>query len=297
MLRDGFHQQAVHGGVAPYKPNSLDGGCPFFAGADGRPSRRVRRHPGAGRRGDQGAREPGVVRRPLQPGPPVLAEHDPGREGAHRPGLHLRARQVLRAGHQGAPAPRAGQHRPGPLPGGGDRSRPAGTQGDDQARGPRPQPGAVAARRRVPAGRPHGRHRHRPRRRPVRHRHPARDHRRRRHGAAADRPARRRRSTGCRSSGPSPPAGPWSTTCCWSAGAPVPAPDALPGPRREGRRRRDGCGRPAGPADARGVLPARQGHRRLGRRRPGPRRGPDHRGRRVSSPATTRPPSSPRSRP
>ena len=36
MLRDGFHQHAVHGGVAPYKPNSLDGGCPFFAGADGR---------------------------------------------------------------------------------------------------------------------------------------------------------------------------------------------------------------------------------------------------------------------
>ncbi len=32
MLRDGFHQNAVHGGVAPYKPNSLDGGCPFFAG-------------------------------------------------------------------------------------------------------------------------------------------------------------------------------------------------------------------------------------------------------------------------
>ncbi|MFE1316320.1 catalase [Kitasatospora phosalacinea] len=35
MLRDGFHQDAVHTGVAPYKPNSLDGGCPFFAGADG----------------------------------------------------------------------------------------------------------------------------------------------------------------------------------------------------------------------------------------------------------------------
>ncbi|MFD5918009.1 catalase [Kitasatospora sp. NPDC058201] len=33
MLRDGFHQDAVHSGVAPYKPNSLDGGCPFFAGA------------------------------------------------------------------------------------------------------------------------------------------------------------------------------------------------------------------------------------------------------------------------
>ncbi|MFI1990655.1 catalase [Actinoplanes sp. NPDC020271] len=29
MLRDGFHQHAVHGGVAPYKPNSLDAGNPF----------------------------------------------------------------------------------------------------------------------------------------------------------------------------------------------------------------------------------------------------------------------------
>ena len=34
MLRDGFHQDAVHAGVAPYRPNSLDGGCPFLAGED-----------------------------------------------------------------------------------------------------------------------------------------------------------------------------------------------------------------------------------------------------------------------
>src|SRR3954469_1050136 len=34
MLREGFHQHGVHTGVAPYKPNSLDGGCPFFAGAE-----------------------------------------------------------------------------------------------------------------------------------------------------------------------------------------------------------------------------------------------------------------------
>ncbi|MFC7848787.1 catalase [Arthrobacter sp. NPDC057388] len=34
MLRDGMHQSAVHAGVAPYRPNSLDGGCPFKAGAD-----------------------------------------------------------------------------------------------------------------------------------------------------------------------------------------------------------------------------------------------------------------------
>ncbi|GAA2325157.1 catalase [Streptomyces kunmingensis] len=34
MLRDGMHQTAVHRGVAPYHPNSLDAGCPFMAGAD-----------------------------------------------------------------------------------------------------------------------------------------------------------------------------------------------------------------------------------------------------------------------
>ena len=34
MLRDGSHQHAVHPGVAPYHPNSLDGGCPFLAGED-----------------------------------------------------------------------------------------------------------------------------------------------------------------------------------------------------------------------------------------------------------------------
>ncbi|MBW4720548.1 catalase [Saccharothrix obliqua] len=33
MLRDGFHQHNVPAGVAPYKPNTLDGGCPFMAGA------------------------------------------------------------------------------------------------------------------------------------------------------------------------------------------------------------------------------------------------------------------------
>ena len=37
MLRDGFHQHAVHTGVAPYRPNSLDGGNPAVAG-DGEPA-------------------------------------------------------------------------------------------------------------------------------------------------------------------------------------------------------------------------------------------------------------------
>jgi len=29
-FRDGMHQQYIHEGIAPYKPNSLDGGCPFM---------------------------------------------------------------------------------------------------------------------------------------------------------------------------------------------------------------------------------------------------------------------------
>ena len=54
-LRDGFHQGAVHTGIAPYTENSLDGGCPFIAGdAEGafvdipvpvEESRKVREHP------------------------------------------------------------------------------------------------------------------------------------------------------------------------------------------------------------------------------------------------------------
>ncbi|WP_168582529.1 catalase [Gephyromycinifex aptenodytis] len=37
MLRDGFGQQAVPAGVAPYRPNSLDAGNPFVAGEGDRP--------------------------------------------------------------------------------------------------------------------------------------------------------------------------------------------------------------------------------------------------------------------
>ncbi|MFC0674345.1 catalase [Brachybacterium hainanense] len=36
MLRDGFGQQAVHDGIAPYQPNSQGGGCPVVAGGDPR---------------------------------------------------------------------------------------------------------------------------------------------------------------------------------------------------------------------------------------------------------------------
>lgn len=37
MFRDGYHQHAVHAGVAPYRPNTLDGGNPFVAKAQDRP--------------------------------------------------------------------------------------------------------------------------------------------------------------------------------------------------------------------------------------------------------------------
>src|SRR6185295_10619441 len=33
--RDGFHRQAIHRGRVAYEPNSLAGGCPFQAGAQG----------------------------------------------------------------------------------------------------------------------------------------------------------------------------------------------------------------------------------------------------------------------
>ena len=88
MTRDGFHQHAEHTGVAPYKPNSLDdGGCPFFAGAE---DGAYLDAPVTVAEARQGAGQPGVLPRPLQPGAAVLGQHDAGREGAHHPGVHLR---------------------------------------------------------------------------------------------------------------------------------------------------------------------------------------------------------------
>ena len=125
MLRDGMHQNAVHAGVAPYRPNSLDGGGPFTAGPQEGGYVEVPQ-PRGGRPGPCGA---GLVRRPLQPGAHVLAQHERGRAGPHRRGLHLRAGQVLRAGDQGAPAAGPGQHRRQPVRAGRRRSRSACAEG------------------------------------------------------------------------------------------------------------------------------------------------------------------------
>ena len=116
----------------------------------------------------------------------------PGRAGAHRPRLHLRARQVLRAGDQGAAAARPGQHRPGAVRRGRARPRPARAGAHRRSRRAGAQPGAVADRRHLAGRRPHRRDRRRPRRRPGRGRRAARGAAGRRCPAAAHRPARRR---------------------------------------------------------------------------------------------------------
>ena len=94
MLRDGMHQSAVHGGVAPLPAALARPGLPVPR------RRRGRRVPRPSRRRDpvaQGACAAGVLRRPLQPDAPVLALHDADREGAHHRGVLLRALPVLRA--------------------------------------------------------------------------------------------------------------------------------------------------------------------------------------------------------
>ena len=163
MLRDGFHQDAVHGGVAPYRPNSLDGGCPFHAGADDGAFLEA----AVTVAGSEDSQRPGVVRRPLQPGTPVLAEHDAGRARPHRAGLHLRAHQVLRADHPRAAARGAGERRLRALRAGRGRPRSAGARRDRADGRPAGLAGSLAGRRFLPGRRSHGgdRRRRRDRRR------------------------------------------------------------------------------------------------------------------------------------
>ena len=236
---------------------------------------------GAGRRGDQGAGQPGVVRRPLQPGAPVLAEHDAGRAGAHRPRLHLRARQVLRAGDQGAPAAVPGQHRPGPVrarspPGSACRRRSRRSTLADLD----PSPALSQVGGEWPPDGRIGRHRRRPRRRPRR--------RRQRCAATID-------AAGMVPLVIAPHGGTvgrqlpvqrtFATAPLRRVRRAAARRRAGPGARRAARPRRQGgrparppTRRPAGAAAGRGVLPARQGDRRLGRRASGPSTRPDRTG-------------------
>ena len=97
MLRDGMHQTAIHTGQAPYRPNSIDDGEPLVADADEGGYVQTPRPV----EGPDGPRATRVVRRPLHPGGDVLPQPDRRRAGAHHRGVHVRTRQVLRAGDQG----------------------------------------------------------------------------------------------------------------------------------------------------------------------------------------------------
>ena len=187
MFRDGFHQHAVHAGVAPYKPNTLDGGNPFEAGVEDRPFVEVAQPLPKAVKVRQA---PDVVRRPLHAAEAVLAEPVAGGEGTRRACVHLRARQVLRAGDQGTRAAGAGQRGPRAVPGGGRRARPAGAGRHRAAEEGHAESRAVPDRPDVADRRAHHRDRGRPDR-PRRRADGPRDHPGRRHGAAADRADRR----------------------------------------------------------------------------------------------------------
>ena len=73
MLRDGMHQTAIHTGVAPYHPNSIDGDEP----AAGRREARRLRADAAAHRGHRGPCAAGLVRRPLLAADDVLPQPEP----------------------------------------------------------------------------------------------------------------------------------------------------------------------------------------------------------------------------
>ena len=130
MLRDGMHQTAIHTGQAPYRPNSIDDGEPMVADVE----RGRLRADSAPRRGPDGSRATGVVRRPLHPAGDVLSQPDRGRTGPRCRGVHVRTRQVLRAGDQGTPTRGAGQRRRRSVQTGRRRPRPACAEGQSAAR-------------------------------------------------------------------------------------------------------------------------------------------------------------------
>ena len=80
--RDGMHRQAIHRGRANYEPNSLGGGCPFQAGAQGFASFAERLLEQQARPSPQAARQAREVRRALQPGAALLQSQTP-EEQAH----------------------------------------------------------------------------------------------------------------------------------------------------------------------------------------------------------------------
>ena len=88
-LRDGFGQQAIHTGRAPYAPNSIGGGCPFASVTDGTSCTCPQQVDGIKVR-----ERAAVVRRSLQSGDALLEQHDAAGARSHRRRLLVRARQL-----------------------------------------------------------------------------------------------------------------------------------------------------------------------------------------------------------
>ena len=211
-------------------------------------------------------------------------------------GVHLRARQVLRAGDQGAAAAGAGEHRPGAVRAGGRR---LGLPAPDADRAAAPTSTRARRCRRSASDWPTDG---------------------RMVGIVVDPDGDLAGVASCASDASRPgmvplviaphggtwsdgtagaahlraPPGRSSSTPCCVAGCPAPAPDALAardskaGDARQPRRSTRGS------AADRGVLPARQGDRRLGCGRRGARPGRDRAGRSASSRARARKRCSPR---
>ena len=182
-------------GRANYEPNSWEGA---EGGPREDPAAGFSSLPGAGGR-PQAAAARGQLRRPLQPGPPVLYQSGHRRATAHRRGVHLRAQQVRPGGHPAPDAGRAAQRTHTELRDGSRRARPARDAGCRRAR-----PRAAKRSARL-AGAEHPRARSRQLRR-TENRRPGDQRRRRRTGRRpAGRPRRTRRPP-WRSSRPRPPA-------------------------------------------------------------------------------------------
>ena len=132
--QDGHMAMANPATRANYEPNSwpAEGGRP--AGGSGRglhhlPGRRDRA---------QAAAAPGELRRPLQPGPPVLPQPDRGRAAPHRRRVHVRAEQVRPGRDPGPDGRRAAQRRRRPRP--QRRRRPGPAETSAQGPGGRASP-------------------------------------------------------------------------------------------------------------------------------------------------------------
>ena len=125
MLRDGMHQTRDPHRRGPVPPEQHRR---RRAAAGRREARRLCAD-AASDRGHRGPCAARLVRRPLLAAHHVLSQPEPAGAGPRRRGVHLRARQGLRAGHQGTRTAGAGERRRRPVRAGRRRSRPARAEG------------------------------------------------------------------------------------------------------------------------------------------------------------------------